>query len=150
VETELNIGVTARIPESYIADGRERLRWYKALSSAPDTATRQDRELELRDRFGPLPLEVRVFLAVLALKQQLTSLQAVRADVHAEKLRIAWEAGQTAVSGHDLARFVQNRAHQARLTPPGTLELRLDAVLPLPERLAQAQNLLHALTAESA
>jgi transcription-repair coupling factor (superfamily II helicase) len=146
LETELNIGVTARIPESYVADGRERLRWYKVLSSATDAITRRDRELELRDRFGPPPPEVKAFLAVLALKEQLTGLQAAKADVQAQKLRIVWEAGQSAVSGADLARFVQIPAHRARLSPPAVLELRLDEDLPLPERLARAQALLHGLT----
>lgn len=36
IETELNLGLTAHIPEDYITDGRERLRWYKRLSAAPD------------------------------------------------------------------------------------------------------------------
>jgi hypothetical protein len=81
----------------------------------------------------------------LALKQQLTELQAAKADVQAEKLRIAWEAGQNAVSGAALARFVQIPEHRARLSPPAVLELRLDADVPLPERLARAQGLLHGL-----
>ena len=47
IETELNLGLTAHIPEDYITDGRERLRWYKRLSAAPDAQARQELELEL-------------------------------------------------------------------------------------------------------
>lgn len=38
VETELNLGLPAHIPQSYIEDGRERLRCYKALTSATSGA----------------------------------------------------------------------------------------------------------------
>ena len=148
-ETEMNIGVTAHIPETYITDGKERLRWYKALTSAPDTATRQDRELELRDRFGPLPTEVNAFLTVLGLKEQLTALQAARADVQAEKLRIHWDAGQRAVSGQVLVDFVVRHAASARLTPPATLEMKLDASLDFSARIAEARNMLRALESGS-
>ena len=145
VETEVNIGITAHIPESYITDGKERLRWYKALSAAPDAAARQDRELELRDRFGPLPDEVNAFLAILNLKEQLTGMQAARADVQPEKVRIHWESGQKAVSGEALVNFVLRHAGVARLTPPATLEVRLDGEGDFSGRLARVQALVREL-----
>lgn len=38
IEPELNLGFQALIPEEYIADGKERLQYYKALSSCRDEA----------------------------------------------------------------------------------------------------------------
>lgn len=73
-ETEMNLGLPAHIPETYVTDGRERLKYYKMLSSAPDAATRQNVEMELRDRFGPLPEELETFMAVLAFKERVNAL----------------------------------------------------------------------------
>jgi transcription-repair coupling factor (superfamily II helicase) len=145
-ETELNIGVAAHIPESYIPDGRERLRWYKMLSAATDASVLRERELELRDRFGLPPEPVRIFFAVLSLKQQLTKLKAARADIRTQRIRIAWETGQV-VSGAALVAFVQEHAGRARLLPPATMELQLDSHPDLAQRLQEAQCLLHGLDA---
>ena len=127
-EPELNIGLAAHIPETYIGDARERLKFYKALSSAPDAATLQDVEMELRDRFGPCPPELRNFLAVLVLKRFLASLQVVRADIHPERLRLVWDERQTAIAPERLVAWVAARQGRARLVPPATLEVRMEAV----------------------
>lgn len=138
-ETELNLGLTAHIPEDYIADGRERLRWYKRLSAAPDAQARQDLELELRDRFGKIPEPLEVFMAVLALKQFLTNAQAVKADVHEDRLRITWHEKQTAVAPEKLVPFLASQKGKAKLFPPSSLELKLDAALPAAQRLDAAR-----------
>lgn len=132
VETELNLALTAHIPENYITDGRERLRWYKRLSSAPDAQTRRELELELRDRFGALPAELEVFIAVLELKQFLSRAQAVRADVHPDHLRIVWDERQTAIVPERLVPFLAAQAGKAKVSPPATLDLKLAPELAIP------------------
>lgn len=147
VETEINLGLTAHIPETYITDSKERLRWYKQLSSAPDAAARHELELELRDRFGQLPEELEIFIAVLALKAFLGSLQVLRADVHVDRLRLTWEEKQTAISPDNLLTFLGSRQGRARFMPPAVLELRLDQTLPIAARLDAARRELEALAA---
>ena len=73
-ETEMNLGLPAHIPDTYIGDGRERLKYYKMLSSAPDGSARQEVVMELRDRFGPLPEELETFVSVLASSGRSTGL----------------------------------------------------------------------------
>ena len=145
VETELNLALTAHIPENYITDGRERLRWYKRLSSAPDAQTRRELELELRDRFGALPAELEVFIAVLELKQFLSRAQAVRADVHPDHLRIVWDERQTAIVPERLVPFLAAQAGKAKVSPPATLDLKLAPELAIPARLDAARLALGAL-----
>ncbi|WP_353116474.1 transcription-repair coupling factor [Nitratidesulfovibrio sp.] len=137
VEPELNIGLAAHIPETYIGDARERLKFYKALSSAPDAATLQDVEMELRDRFGPCPPELRNFLAVLVLKRFLATLQVVRADIHPERLRLVWDERQTVIAPERLVAWVGARQGRARLLPPATLEVRM---APVPGSAAEAEG----------
>ena len=141
VETELTLGLPAHIPASYIDDGRERLRCYKALTSAVGGAAREEAALSMRDRFGPFPEELTNFLAVLDFKQFLTELQVQRADVHRDHLRMFWPEGQTAVQPE---RIVELAAEMpgARLHPPAGLTLPLAADLPFSEGLQKMRAAL--------
>ncbi|MDD6181499.1 MAG: transcription-repair coupling factor [Desulfovibrionaceae bacterium] len=148
-ETEMNLALPAHIPETYISDGRERLRCYKALTSAVDGAAREDVALGMRDRFGPFPVELENFLAVLDFKQHLSSLQAVRADVHPDRVRCTWEETQTALSPEKLVALLRGTA-AVRLLPPATLELPLDTSLSFAEGLAAVRAVLEGLRAGAA
>jgi transcription-repair coupling factor (superfamily II helicase) len=146
-ETEITLGLPAHIPASYVEDSRERLRFYKALTSAQDGAAREETALALRDRFGPLPEELDNFLAVLDLKQFLGQLQVARAEVRRETLRLTWADGQTAVQPESLVELAA-KTPNARLHPPSGL------TLPLPgntfaEGLQTLQNMLKRSRADS-
>ncbi len=150
VETELNIGVNAHIPETYITDGRERLRFYKALSSAPDAVVLQDIELEMRDRFGPIPEALSNFLGVLSFKRFLISLQVQKADIFRDKVRLTWAEHADVVSPAVLVHWVGERADRARLLPPACLEYRMEQGDSVRERLSAVREELAPLIAESA
>jgi len=65
---QISLGLSVLIPESYVADLGLRLSLYKRLS---DLTTREDIdlfEIELIDRFGPLPPEVKNLLEIIYLK----------------------------------------------------------------------------------
>jgi transcription-repair coupling factor (superfamily II helicase) len=147
VETEISLGLPAHIPASYVEDSRERLSFYKALTSAQDGAAREETALVLRDRFGPLPEELNNFLAVLDLKQFLGQLQVSKADVRRESLRLTWADGQTAVRPEYLMELAA-KTPNARLHPPSGL------TLPLPddsfaEGLAALRNILKTICNEN-
>jgi transcription-repair coupling factor (superfamily II helicase) len=127
-DPELTIAVPARIPEGYVADPKDRLRLYKALSTAHNEAGLAELAAEMRDRFGALPVEVENFISVLALKQVLARLQVAKADVTPAKLALSWETrpgAVGAVSAENLVAFVSTRGDRARLLPPAKLEIRL-------------------------
>lgn len=149
VETELNIGVNAHIPENYVTDGRERLRFYKALSSAVDPVVLQDIEHELRDRFGPLPEELSNFLGVLSFKRFLMSLQVQRADIFRDKVRLVWSEKAEVVSPAVLVAWIGAHEGKAKLVPPACLEFRMDAGSTVRERLENARAELEPLVQNS-
>jgi len=67
IDPEIKIPVPAFIPESYTGSGAERIRLYRRLSAA----SLEDLEavsLELRDRFGPIPPEVKNLMLVIQVK----------------------------------------------------------------------------------
>ncbi|WP_303877423.1 transcription-repair coupling factor [Desulfovibrio piger] len=126
VETELNLGLPAHIPQSYIEDGRERLRCYKALTSATSGAAREEVAISLRDRFGSFPQELVNFIAVLDFKQFLSHLQVQRADIYLDHVRLVWGDGQTAVQPERILQLVASMKG-ARMLPPASLMLPLPA-----------------------
>ena len=126
VETELNLGLPAHIPQSYIEDGRERLRCYKALTSATSGAAREEVALSMRDRFGSFPQELVNFIAVLDFKKFLSHLQVQRADIYLDHVRLVWGDGQTAVQPERILQLVASMKG-ARMLPPASLMLPLPA-----------------------
>lgn len=143
-ETEINLGMSAHIPASYIEDGRERLRYYKALTSAQDSAAREEVALAMRDRFGHFPPEVSGFLAVLDFKQFLGDLQVEKADIHANALKLVWRQSQSKIAPERLAAVVKKHP-EIKLSPPATLSLPLNASLSAPEALESARKTLEEL-----
>lgn len=126
-ETELNIGFSANIPESYISDAGERLRFYKGFSSAQSQEAMQDLEAEVRDRFGPLPETLQDFLEVLSIKRLLGKLQVAKADLAPGMIRMTWSEDVGVIEPQTLVTWVAEHKDKARLKPPSTLELKLDA-----------------------
>jgi transcription-repair coupling factor (superfamily II helicase) len=135
-DPELSLGVPARIPERYVVDAAQRLKLYKALSSAHDERAMVELSAEIRDRFGPLPEELANFIAILSAKQILSRLQATRAEIFPGRIVASWE-GETEIVPERMVAWIQERKN-ARMIPPCKLELRLDAEKTFPEALRRA------------
>ncbi len=58
VEPEINLRIPALIPDKYISDIRQRLVYYRALSSIRGPEDVEQIEADLRDQYGKLPEEV--------------------------------------------------------------------------------------------
>ena len=149
VETELSLGIPAFIPENYMSDAKERLRYYKILSSTPDEAGQRDTIFEMRDRFGPLPPELENFTAVLSFKRFISALRVQKADIHPDRVRLSFAEN----AGIDPARLIafvlemQQKESHVRLTPPAVLDLPLRGEN-MEEALAGCRSLLSSLQAQ--
>ena len=126
MEPELVLGVAARIPERYVPEASDRLRLYKALSTARTEDGLAELVAEMRDRFGPPPQEVENFRAALGLKQILARLGADKAEIAPSRLVVSFETGGTQIAPERLVAFVTERGDGAKLLPPGRLALPLD------------------------
>jgi transcription-repair coupling factor (superfamily II helicase) len=73
--TEVELGLPALLPESYVPDVHTRLILYKRLASAPDATALRDLEVELIDRFGLLPEPARALMAATGLRLRLLPLR---------------------------------------------------------------------------
>ncbi len=147
-ETELNITVPAYIPESYIVETKERLKYYKMLSSAPTEDLRSEIELEMRDRFGTLPNELNVFLAILDLKELASNLQCAKADIFVDRIRFSWSANQQKLSPETIIKFVSQHKTRVKMLPPAVLDIKLNTKLDLSTSLVEVKQLIANLTNE--
>ena len=64
----LSLGVTAYFPKEYILDETLKIEFYRRLAEATEDQQLSQIEEELRDRFGPMPLEAQMLLKVAAFR----------------------------------------------------------------------------------
>lgn len=140
-DTELNLGIPAHIPKSYIDDDRERIRYYKALTTAATPGELEEIMLDIRDRFGGTPPELRNFAAVLNFRRYLRGLETVRADVNEESLTLVWKEDQTSIDPARLAALVES-GEEIKIAPPATLVFNFAAGMPVSENLKKAREIL--------
>ncbi|WP_320169693.1 transcription-repair coupling factor [Maridesulfovibrio sp.] len=125
-EPELNFVFRAHLPEEFVPDGRERLRYYRALSSAATEARIEELAAEIKDRFGHFPEAVENFISVLYLKRTLARLGVIRADLFPSRAVLLWDEKNNPVDPARLIGWVGEQDGKARLKPPAGLEIRFD------------------------
>lgn len=64
IQPRVELGVDAYLPETWIEDGLQRIAVYQRLARLTEPAQIPELEVELRDRFGPLPVSARMLLHV--------------------------------------------------------------------------------------
>ncbi len=98
VDPEINVPVSAFLPDSFMAVGEQRLLAYKRLATAADESTIEDLAVEWRDRFGPLPLPVKTLVLLAKIRLLLMRLRVLRldGDQHGFTLRFAGDSRFTA------------------------------------------------------
>jgi transcription-repair coupling factor (superfamily II helicase) len=86
VEPEIQLGISAFIPEDYVADVSQRLGLYKRMARASSREELDELSGELEDRFGPVPARVRALLDVMDLRRHLRAGMVVRLRRQASRL----------------------------------------------------------------
>lgn len=82
LDPEINLQISAYIPESYIPDISQRYVAYRRISalSTAEMAAHIDLSDELIDRYGPLPAETASLLEVVSLKKEMAALKISRLE----------------------------------------------------------------------
>jgi transcription-repair coupling factor (superfamily II helicase) len=147
IATQLNLGLSIRIPADYIPEENQRLRMYKHIAGVERESQLHDVRAELIDRYGEPPDAVRNLLDYAELK-----LFAVRVGVNSierKRDQVSIRFRQTAaVDAERLARFVASQSG-ARFAPEGTLKFTQKATA-AHEVLAYLKELLVDLSAQPA
>ena len=100
LEPEINIIMSASIPESYIPDIDQRLTSYRRLAKMIELNEIADFKVELMDRFGALPVETANLLLKIMLKVLAIKAGVKRLDLAGQRLTLCFsEAHQKNPSG---------------------------------------------------
>ena len=79
-DTEVEMHISALIPEDWLGDIHTRLTLYKRIASAADEAGLRELQVEMIDRFGLLPQQTKHLFQVAALRQKARAIGVSRID----------------------------------------------------------------------
>src|SRR6202453_2898726 len=94
--TQLNLGISLRIDESYIEEENQRLRIYKKIAGTQDEGGLSEIRAELEDRYGELPASVRHLLDAASLRLQCEQTGVAQVDRKRDQIHIRF-TGQASI-----------------------------------------------------
>jgi transcription-repair coupling factor (superfamily II helicase) len=96
IETEINLPISAFLPEDYIGDTDQRLIAYKRLATLADEEAIEELAGEWRDRYGPLPEQAKSLVLMAMMRLLLRRLRVSRLDGDAENLHLSFAQAEDA------------------------------------------------------
>ncbi|MCX5869638.1 MAG: transcription-repair coupling factor [Deltaproteobacteria bacterium] len=122
LDPEINLQISAYIPESYIPDVSQRYIAYRRISSLTTTDETQYADLqdELVDRYGTLPAETINLLQVVSLKKELIALKISKLEKGKDVLVFSF-LKTTPIDPALLLQYLQTKGHQGKQTGPQTV-----------------------------
>ena len=141
IDPEIRLGLSAFLPEDYVADPNQRLVLYRKLASARDDVDVYQISDELRDRYGELPATARLLLDVMKLRVLMKQLHVELAEFDGHNLVFAFPANTKVAAEQILALLEDGKKY--RFSPDYRLSIRIGR-LPREEVLAVAKKELQA------
>jgi transcription-repair coupling factor (superfamily II helicase) len=144
--TEINLRIPALIPDDYLPDVHNRLIMYKRIANAANTDELRELQVEMIDRFGLLPEEVKNLFRVttLKLKSEALGIEKVEASPGGGRIRFGQH---TKVNPVVIVKMVQSQPLTYRLD--GATSLKFNEELDSTEqRINYIENLLETLASE--
>jgi transcription-repair coupling factor (superfamily II helicase) len=126
---QISLGTSVLIPETYVADLQLRLGLYRRLSTLEKRADIDAFAVELTDRFGELPDEVRHLLDVMEIKALAKQAGLQQLDAGPKGALIAFRKNQFA-NPEGLIGFMQKSRGHVKMQPDHKLVFKADWDLP--------------------
>jgi transcription-repair coupling factor (superfamily II helicase) len=143
LEPEIQLGIPAYVPESYIPDVGQRLVVYKRLAGIRGMPDLEAVAAELEDRYGPIPPLVDTLLRVMELRRWLKDLRVLAARRRGDAIVIEFH-DSTPVRVETLLEKVRGDKARLRLTSGSALSFR-PAATDHDGVIAELRQLLQAL-----
>ena len=113
---QITLGMPVLIPEDYVSDLSVRLSLYRRLADLEDEDAIENFGAELRDRFGPLPDEVRYLFKVVAIKAHCRKANVEKVDAGPKGVVISFRDNSFA-HPERLVAYIRQQGPQARVRP---------------------------------
>jgi len=123
---EIDLRLSAIIPDDYIGDVHTRLIMYKRIANAADKSQLRDLQIELIDRFGLLPPSVKHLFLMTELKFIATKLGVTRITASGQQGKIEFN-DQPAINPTELIKLIQLHSKRYQLEGPTRLRFLLDS-----------------------
>ncbi|MEJ2470630.1 MAG: transcription-repair coupling factor [Desulfuromonadales bacterium] len=141
IDPEIRLGLSAFLPEDYVADPNQRLVLYRKLASADDEIVLYQIADELRDRYGEIPDDAERLLEVMKLRVLMKQLHVELAEYDGHNLILGFPASTKVAPEQILALLDDPKRYQ--FSPDYRLSIRLGR-RPRAEVLAAAKKELQA------
>lgn len=151
-EPELQLPVTALIPDAFIPEAADRLGFYRRLNDAETDEEAYDILQEMGDLYGHPPVEVENLVQLLRVKRRAAALSVLAIDygpgskTMGPRIVLRFDQGRRP-DPNRLAAFVANDKDRRKLVPDGRLVLVLDPFEQMEEVLELSLGLLDQLIA---
>ncbi|MEA2883953.1 MAG: hypothetical protein QOH32_3209, partial [Bradyrhizobium sp.] len=113
---QITVGMPVMIPEDYVADLAVRLSLYRRLADLDTEDEIDDFAAELRDRFGPMPDEVRYLFKIAAIKGYCRRANVEKVDAGPKGVVISFRDNSFAQPDR-LVSFIRGHGQAARVRP---------------------------------
>lgn len=123
---EIDLKLSAIIPEDYVGDIHNRLIMYKRIANAKSSEQLHDLQVELIDRFGLLPQPVKNLLLITDLKLKAEKMGVVKINANAEQGRIDFSE-QPTIDPAALIHLIQIHSQRYKMDGPQRLRFNLDS-----------------------
>src|SRR5438552_5325771 len=123
IEPEIQLGIPAYVPETYIPDVSQRLVVYKRLAGIRGIPDIEEIAAELVDRYGPIPPLVDTLLRVMELRRWLKDLRVLRARRRGESVVIEFDPS-TPHRTETLLERIRGSKGRLRMAGGSALEIR--------------------------
>jgi transcription-repair coupling factor (superfamily II helicase) len=143
---EIDLHLSALIPESYIGDAQLRLLFYKRIAHTKQLSDLDEIQIEMIDRFGLLPEMLKNLIAIKEMKLKALDLGIVKIDANEKGGKLEFSS-QPAVNSQKIIQLVQSQPQCFKLDGSTRLRFTLPAH-ELKERLALVNKLLIELSNE--
>jgi len=150
-EPEVNVPVSALIPDNYVPPPSERLSYYQRLNRANDDESTYNILQEIADLYGTPPAEVENMASLMLVKQRLSRLGALTLDFGAEtksmpaRVVLRFDPEEVKLSPADLVKYVEKGRGRRKLVPDGRVMINLTRFDDPREILQQAKDILDEL-----
>lgn len=120
---EINLRIPALIPDDYLPDVHTRLIMYKRIASCQDASELEELQVEMIDRFGLLPAQVKLLFRQTQLKLRAQEFGIRKIDANIAGGRIEF-AAETRVDPLSLVQLIQNDPQRFQLSGANQLQFK--------------------------
>lgn len=123
--SEIDLHMTALIPEDYLADVELRLQFYKRIANAKSTSELDEIHVEMIDRFGLLPNALKNLFALSELKLKADALGIIKIEANDKGGKFEFNEKPN-VKPEAIIRLIQMPSQRFRLDGPTRLRFTLE------------------------